>query len=40
MSEKFSLKDHLFNEKKVSYLAEHIREVYPAFQKDLFIKKV
>lgn len=39
MSEKFSLKDHLFNHEKVSYLADLIKNAYPVFQDKKFIKK-
>lgn len=33
----FSLKDELFNEKKVEYLAEHIVQAYPLFDKKKFV---
>ena len=38
--EKFSLKDHLFNRKKVEFLASEIERAYPDFQKELFVKEV
>jgi len=37
--EKFSLKDHLFNEKKVKKLADEIFSVYKDFQKEKFISE-
>jgi len=40
MSEKFSLKDHLFNEPKVSGLANDIYNVYPSFRKEEFVNEV
>lgn len=40
MTEKFSLKDHLFNKKKVEYLAQQIHSVYPTFPKQVFIRDV
>lgn len=40
MKEKFSLKDHLFNPKKVKYLSVLIQQAYPAFQKEEFSKEV
>ncbi len=40
MSEKFSLKDHLFNEPKVSGLAYDISKVYPSFRKEEFVNEV
>ncbi len=39
MSEKFSLKDHLFNREKVTYLANLIKSAYPKFEDKKFIKK-
>lgn len=39
MSEKFSLKDHLFNREKVTYLASLIKSAYPKFEDKKFIKK-
>jgi 3-methyladenine DNA glycosylase AlkC len=36
MSEKFSLKDHLFNAHKVAMLAKEIKNVYPAFEAERF----
>lgn len=36
MKEKFSLKDHLFNAPKVVFLADSIKNVYPAFDKNGF----
>ena len=39
MSEKFSLKDHLFNREKVIYLASLIKSAYPKFEDKKFIKK-
>lgn len=38
-SEKFLLKDHLFNKTKVSSLAREIKAVYPTFKKEFFIKE-
>jgi hypothetical protein len=38
--EKFSLKDALFNEKKVTYLANLLEKNIKNFQKDNFIKEV
>lgn len=40
MKEKFSLKDALFNEKKVTQSATEIKKVYPEFKAGAFIKKV
>lgn len=40
MTEKFSLKDHLFNKTKIQQLATEINRVYPAFDKKNFAKKV
>lgn len=40
MSEKFSLKDHLFNPEKVNYLAGLIKAVYPKFNDKAFKIKV
>jgi 3-methyladenine DNA glycosylase AlkC len=40
MKEKFSLKDALFNENKVTRLATEIAAVYPSFQRDAFISTV
>lgn len=39
MKEKFSLKDHLFNEEKVKKIAFEIAAVYPSFQAKEFIKE-
>ena len=36
--DKFLLKDHLFNKKKVESLADEILPVYPEFARDQFIK--
>ncbi|NJN33847.1 MAG: DNA alkylation repair protein [Saprospiraceae bacterium] len=36
LKEKFSLKDHLFNAEKVSYLAQALADVYVLFDKPLF----
>jgi 3-methyladenine DNA glycosylase AlkC len=36
-SEKFSLKDHLFNPGKINQIAKEIAAVYPIFQSDRFI---
>ncbi len=36
MTEKFSLKDQLFNKQKVSYLASRIKNVYPQFEEQQF----
>lgn len=38
--EKFSLKDHLFNPKKIEQISNEIFQVYPEFEKDRFIKEV
>lgn len=38
--EKFLLKDHLFNKKKVAGIATEIQQVYPAFRKDAFVRAV
>lgn len=38
--EKFSLKDELFNQKKVEYIARLILEVYPKFEHQKFTKQV
>jgi 3-methyladenine DNA glycosylase AlkC len=40
VKEKFSLKDHLFNKKKIDKIANEIHAVYPDFDKKNFIKKV
>jgi len=40
IGEKFSLKDHLFNKKKVTHLANEIMKAYSAFEKDRFVKQV
>lgn len=40
MQEKFSLKDHLFNEAKVRGLSQEILAVYPAFEAQRFVKEV
>lgn len=40
MAEKFSLKDYLFNQEKVTKLANETRLVYPQFESDKFIKSV
>ena len=40
MSEKFSLKDELFNPKKVHQIASEIKEVYASFEQDKFEKEV
>lgn len=39
MAEKFSLKDHLFNESKVLKIAGEIASVYPGFEKELFVTR-
>lgn len=39
-TERFSLKDHLFNEVKVKRLAKHIKAVYPAFKDKEFVRVV
>ena len=36
-TEKFSLKDHLFNKEKVTFLAKRIKNVYPLFNEKGFI---
>ncbi|SFV85707.1 DNA alkylation repair enzyme [hydrothermal vent metagenome] len=36
MTEKFSLKDQLFNQQKVGYLASRIKNVYPQFEEQQF----
>jgi 3-methyladenine DNA glycosylase AlkC len=38
--EKFSLKDHLFNEPKIKALAKEISAVYPSFKASAFVKEV
>lgn len=38
MTEKFSLKDHLFNKERVTYLADLIAAAHPSFNKTAFIK--
>ena len=38
--EKFSLKDHLFNAEKVTFLADAISNVYPSFEKNAFEKEI
>jgi 3-methyladenine DNA glycosylase AlkC len=40
MSEKFSLKDELFNANKVAKIASEIKEVYPSFDTAGFSKEV
>lgn len=40
MSEKFSLKDHLFNREKVTYIAGNISEVFPEFKTTEFIESI
>ena len=40
MSEKFSLKDELFNPKKVHQIASEIKEVYTPFKQEAFEKEV
>jgi 3-methyladenine DNA glycosylase AlkC len=40
MTEKFSLKDHLFNKTKIGQIATEITQAYPAFEKKNFAKKV
>jgi len=40
MSEKYSLKDGLFNREKVNKIAHEIRQVYSLFDRDLFINDV
>lgn len=40
MSEKFSLKDELFNPKKVAQIASEIEEFYPSFQSSDFVQEV
>jgi 3-methyladenine DNA glycosylase AlkC len=40
MADKFSLKDHLFNEGKVCQLARELAHVYPTFKSELFVKLV
>lgn len=39
-NEKFSLKDHLFNPKKITQLAGEIKMVYPQFNEQQFIRTV
>ncbi len=39
MSEKFLLKDHLFNTERVTYIAGLIKDSYPEFKNKEFIKK-
>lgn len=38
--EKFSLKDHLFNPKKIEQITNEIFQVYPQFEKEKFTKEV
>ena len=38
--EKFSLKDHLFNPKKIGQVSDEIFQAYPKFEKDKFAKEV
>ena len=38
--EKFSLKDHLFNPKKIEQITNEISQVYPQFEKEKFTKEV
>lgn len=40
MEERFSLKDHLFNEAKVRYLAKRIQDAYTQFNADGFVAAV
>lgn len=40
MSEKFLLKDILFNKTKINLLASEVEQAYPAFNKNLFIRNV
>jgi len=40
MSEKFSLKDHLFNKRKVEHLAGLVKGAYPDFKDTLFVTEV
>jgi 3-methyladenine DNA glycosylase AlkC len=40
MTEKFSLKDHLFNQGKVEKIAREIQSAYPSFQTKRFIHEV
>ena len=40
MEEKFSLKDHLFNQPKVAQLAKDLARVYPAFREKAFVDEV
>jgi 3-methyladenine DNA glycosylase AlkC len=40
MSEKFSLKDELFNPAKVAYLANLIKNVYPQFDDQTFVQNI
>ena len=40
MSEKFSLKDHLFNKEKVEKIAGEISKVFPYFEKQAFSNEV
>lgn len=40
MKEKFLLKDHLFNESKVLYLAQLISGAYPQFKQKTFVSEV
>jgi hypothetical protein len=40
MKEKFSLKDHLFNETKVTYLANLLEKNIKDFDKESFIKEI
>lgn len=39
MDKKFSLKDHLFNQQKITKIAQEIHRVYPAFDEKQFIQR-
>ena len=39
-AEKFSLKDHLFNQEKITQIAKEIQAVYPPFKTQAFIQSV
>ncbi len=40
MTEKFSLKDHLFNKTKIAQIAGEIHNVYPSFRENQFTREV
>ena len=40
LKEKFSLKDHLFNAKKIVYISNRIKDIYPEFSENQFQKNI